>query len=193
MIEQLRQKYRWTCGLAEVAKWAEQGDQMGGRETGGCCGQVCERFFLKWTKSVIYAWLIPILWGFCRIKKNGWENDPQSWNPCFLGVCSPNQLPKASWLGNLTNTWPDWTGHTGLGHALWCGTLLKYKQLQYQQISCWLPNIQLFSIPLAICACDSQVAKEKTWELFWAPPPHWPSCKVSIRNITFKMLCLSFC
>ena len=32
----------------------------------------------------------------------GWENDSQSWNPCFLGVRSPNQLPKASWLGNLT-------------------------------------------------------------------------------------------
>ena len=31
-----------------------------------------------------------------------WENDSQSWNPCFLGVRSPNQLPKASWLGNLT-------------------------------------------------------------------------------------------
>ena len=33
----------------------------------------------------------------------GWENDSQSWNPCFLGVRSPNQLPKASWLGNLTS------------------------------------------------------------------------------------------
>ena len=31
-----------------------------------------------------------------------WENVSQRWNPCFLGVRSPNQLPKASWLGNLT-------------------------------------------------------------------------------------------
>ena len=35
-----------------------------------------------------------------------WENDSQSWNPCFLGVRSPNQLPKASWLGNLTTKYP---------------------------------------------------------------------------------------
>ena len=48
------------------------------------------------------------------------------------------------------HTWPDWTGHTGLGHTLRCGTLLKYKQIQwYQQISCSLLNIQLYSIPLA--------------------------------------------
>ena len=26
-----------------------------------------------------------------------WEDDSQSGNPCFLGVRSPNQLPKASW------------------------------------------------------------------------------------------------
>ena len=37
----------------------------------------------------------------------GWENDSQSWNPCFLGVRSPNQLPKASWLGNLTSNNDD--------------------------------------------------------------------------------------
>ena len=33
----------------------------------------------------------------------GCENDLQSWNPTFLGVRSPNPLPKASGLGNLTS------------------------------------------------------------------------------------------
>ena len=30
--------------------WPGRGGQMGGRETGGCCDQVCERFFFKVAK-----------------------------------------------------------------------------------------------------------------------------------------------
>ena len=33
-----------------MAKWGEQGGQIGGRETGGCCEQVCERFFFEVAK-----------------------------------------------------------------------------------------------------------------------------------------------
>ena len=41
-------------------------------------------------------------WAFwCRIFFD-WETDLQSWNIAFLGVRSPNPLPKASGLGNLT-------------------------------------------------------------------------------------------
>ena len=90
MIEQLHQKYRETCGLAEVAK-REEGRQ------GAAVNKCMKYFFLKWPKYVFHAWLIPILSNFFVC-----ENDIQSWNSCFLGVCSANQLPKASWLGKLT-------------------------------------------------------------------------------------------
>ena len=38
--------------------------QIGGRETGSCCDQVCERIFLKWPKSSPHALLIPIISSF---------------------------------------------------------------------------------------------------------------------------------
>ena len=50
MIEQICRKYRWKCGLAKVAKLEEQGGQTGGRKTGGCSDQVCERNFFEVAK-----------------------------------------------------------------------------------------------------------------------------------------------
>ena len=61
---------------------------MGGRETGGCCDQMRERFFFEVAK-------------FFNSRMT-YSNSTKLLPPKILGVRSPNQLPKASWLGNMT-------------------------------------------------------------------------------------------
>ena len=96
MIEQLCRKYRWKCGLTEVAKWEEQGGQTGGREREGYCDQVCERIFFEVAKIFNSRLAYSIFFKAFATKKNdGRENDSQSWNPCFLGVRSPVWLFKS--------------------------------------------------------------------------------------------------
>ena len=90
--------------------WSGRGGQIGGArwpnwgkgDRGLLWPSVWKNFFRSGQILQFTHDLFQFYKAFATKKFVFWENDSLSWNPCVLGVHSPNQLPKASWLGNLT-------------------------------------------------------------------------------------------
>ena len=116
MIEIGLEKYDWTA-LTEIQMkmWPGRGGQMGGErwpygrkgDRGLQWPSLGKIFFQSGQNLQFTHDLFQFYKAFATKNFVVWENDSQSWNPCFLGVRSPNQLPNASWLGNLTTSEPD--------------------------------------------------------------------------------------
>ena len=68
----------------------QKSGQTGGRESGGCSDKVSGWIFFAVAK-IITSRIEDSKYTPFWLAKNfvGWENDLQSWNPCFLGVRSP--------------------------------------------------------------------------------------------------------
>ena len=129
------EKYDWTAMLEiQMNMWPGRGGQMGGArwpnrgkgDRGLLWASVWKNFFRSGQNLQFTHGLFQFYQAFATKNFVGWENDSQSWNPCFLGVRSPNQLPKASWLGNLTRKkqiWPSCGQHKSDQNQLHKNTL----------------------------------------------------------------------
>ena len=98
-------KYKWCTRRNPSLHWLPEKWRNWGKGVRGpqWADETCQ-IGSKWQNLMfIHDWF-QFRWAFwCRIFFD-WEPDLQSWNIAFLGVRSPNPLPKASGLGNLTTS-----------------------------------------------------------------------------------------
>ena len=98
------EKYDWTASSEiRMKMWSGRGGQIGGarwpNRGKGDRGLLWPSVWKNFFQSGQILQFTHDLFQFCKafVTKNfvGWENDSQSWNPCFLGVRSPVWLFKS--------------------------------------------------------------------------------------------------